>query len=85
MNLGDYSVCVNAATMALIDAGIPMKDYVCACSASYIEDTPILGKLNCRYVYNLYIIVALAMSRTLRAQHSIFSYVWLSWKFSWHH
>ena len=41
---GDYSVCVNAATMALIDAGIPMKDFVCACSASYIEDTPILGE-----------------------------------------
>lgn len=47
IHIGDYSVCVNAATMALIDAGIPMKDYVCACSASYIEDTPILGKLNC--------------------------------------
>ncbi len=42
--VGDYSVCVNAATMALIDAGIPMKDFVCACSASYIEDTPILGE-----------------------------------------
>lgn len=41
--IGDYSVCVNAATMALIDAGIPMKDFVCACSASYIEDTPLLG------------------------------------------
>ena len=44
---GDYSVCVNAATVALIDAGIPMKDFVCACSASYIEDTPILGECNC--------------------------------------
>jgi len=43
---GDYSVCVNAATMALIDAGIPMKDFVCACSASYVEDTPILGELH---------------------------------------
>lgn len=41
---GDYSVCVNAATMALIDAGIPMKDFVCACSASYVEDTSILGE-----------------------------------------
>ncbi len=49
ITLGDYSVCVNAATMALIDAGIPMKDYVCACSASYIEDTPILGKLVCLF------------------------------------
>lgn len=46
---GDYSVCVNAATMALIDAGIPMKDFVCACSASYVEDTSILGK-QCMYL-----------------------------------
>lgn len=37
-------MCVNAATMALIDAGVPMKDFVCACSAGYIEDTPLLGK-----------------------------------------
>ncbi len=40
---GNRCVSVNAATMALIDAGIPMKDYVCACSASYIQDTPMLG------------------------------------------
>ena len=34
---------INAATMALIDAGIPLKDFVCASSAGYIEDTPLLG------------------------------------------
>lgn len=39
---GNCSVCVNAATMALIDAGIPMKDYVCASTAGYIQDTPML-------------------------------------------
>ncbi len=33
---------MNAATLATIDAGIPMKDYVCACSASFVEDTPIV-------------------------------------------
>lgn len=33
---------MNAATLAVIDAGIPMKDYVCACSASYIKDTALL-------------------------------------------
>lgn len=38
-------MCVNAATMALIDAGVPIKDFVCACSAGYIEDTPLLGKV----------------------------------------
>lgn len=31
---GIYSACVNAATLALIDAGIPIKEYVCACTAS---------------------------------------------------
>ena len=40
---GNRSAAVNAATMALIDAGVPIRDFVCACSASYIEDTPILG------------------------------------------
>src|SRR5690606_12656541 len=27
------AACVNAATLALIDAGIPILDYMCACSA----------------------------------------------------
>lgn len=31
---GVYSACVNAATLALIDAGIPLKEYVCSCTAS---------------------------------------------------
>merc|ERR1712183_956293 len=30
----DYAVSVNASTLALIDAGITMKDYIIACSAS---------------------------------------------------
>uniref|UniRef100_A0A8C5PXB1 Exosome complex component RRP41 n=1 Tax=Leptobrachium leishanense TaxID=445787 RepID=A0A8C5PXB1_9ANUR len=38
---GNYCTCVNAATLAIIDAGIPMRDYVCACSAGFIEDTPL--------------------------------------------
>ncbi|NP_001088679.1 exosome component 4 S homeolog [Xenopus laevis] len=38
---GNYCTCVNAATLAVIDAGIPMRDYVCACSAGFIEDTPL--------------------------------------------
>lgn len=41
--IGNKCVCINAATMALIDAGVPIKDFVCACSAGYIEDTPLLG------------------------------------------
>ncbi|XP_068091104.1 exosome complex component RRP41 [Hyperolius riggenbachi] len=39
---GNYSTCVNAATLAVIDAGIPMRDYVCACSAGFVEDTPLV-------------------------------------------
>ena len=35
---------INAITMALIDAGIPMRDYVCATSATLINDIPIVGK-----------------------------------------
>nr|XP_006116411.1 exosome complex component RRP41 [Pelodiscus sinensis] len=42
---GNYCACVNAATLATIDAGIPMRDYVCASSAGFIEDTP-LADLN---------------------------------------
>lgn len=34
---------INAITMALIDAGIPMKEYVCATSVTLINDTPIIG------------------------------------------
>ncbi|KAI8790746.1 exosome complex component RRP41 [Biomphalaria glabrata] len=39
---GNYCASVNAATLALIDAGIPMKDYVIACSGSFVKDTPIV-------------------------------------------
>jgi exosome complex component RRP41 len=27
------AACLNASTLALIDAGIPMKDYICACTS----------------------------------------------------
>ena len=30
--------------MALVDAGIPMNDFVSASTAGYIEDTPLLGR-----------------------------------------
>ena len=41
---GNRAACINAATMALVDAGVPMKEFVCACSAGYLEDTPIIGE-----------------------------------------
>uniref|UniRef100_A0A0K8R805 Exosome complex component RRP41 n=1 Tax=Ixodes ricinus TaxID=34613 RepID=A0A0K8R805_IXORI len=39
---GTLSVCVNAATLALIDAGIALKDYVCACSVGFIDGVPLV-------------------------------------------
>ena len=39
---GNYCACVNAATLALIDAGIPMRDYVSACTASLVNDIPLV-------------------------------------------
>ncbi|KAG5881136.1 hypothetical protein JTB14_020839 [Gonioctena quinquepunctata] len=40
---GIYPACVNAATLALIDAGIPIKEYVCACTASLANnDVPMI-------------------------------------------
>ncbi|KAJ1973703.1 Exosome non-catalytic core component [Dimargaris xerosporica] len=39
---GNIQTCINAATLALIDAGVAMTDYVCACSAGYIDETPVL-------------------------------------------
>lgn len=40
---GIYPACVNAATLALIDAGIPLHEYVCACTASLANgDVPLV-------------------------------------------
>lgn len=39
---GNYCASVNAATLALMDAGIPIKDHVIACSGSLIRDTPVI-------------------------------------------
>lgn len=40
---GTRSACINAATLALSDAGIPMRDIVTSCSAGYLNGTPLLG------------------------------------------
>ncbi|XP_054275833.1 exosome complex component RRP41 [Macrosteles quadrilineatus] len=40
---GNYCACVNAATLALIDAGIPIREYVVACTASLANgDVPMV-------------------------------------------
>ncbi|BAT92754.1 hypothetical protein VIGAN_07158100 [Vigna angularis var. angularis] len=39
---GTRSACINAATLALADAGIPMRDLVTSCSAGYLNSTSLL-------------------------------------------
>jgi exosome complex component RRP41 len=39
---GVRSAALNAAVLALADAGIPMRDTMAACSAGYLDGTPIL-------------------------------------------
>ncbi|KAI8988036.1 exosome component 4 [Mycotypha africana] len=39
---GLLQACINAASLALIDAGIPMMDFACACSAGCIDKEPVL-------------------------------------------
>ncbi|PKA64240.1 putative polyribonucleotide nucleotidyltransferase 1, chloroplastic [Apostasia shenzhenica] len=41
-NYGTRSACINAATLALADAGIPMRDLVTSCSSGYLCSTPLL-------------------------------------------
>nr|XP_023875522.1 exosome complex component RRP41 homolog [Quercus suber] len=36
---GTRSACINAATLALADAGIPMRDLVTSCSSGYLNFT----------------------------------------------
>jgi len=39
---GEYSACVNAAMMALVDAGVPIRDGVVSCTASLVRATPLV-------------------------------------------
>ncbi len=41
--LGELAACINAVSLALIDAGIAMTDFVVACSAGYIQQTLLCG------------------------------------------
>jgi exosome complex component RRP41 len=40
---GVLQTAINAVTLALVDAGIPMNDYICATSAGLVDDNAILG------------------------------------------
>lgn len=39
---GQLSAAINAANLALIDAGIPMKDFLISCTVGFINKTPVL-------------------------------------------
>lgn len=49
INSGTRSACINAASLALADAGIPMRDIVASCAAGYLNNTPLLGMLGALY------------------------------------
>ncbi|XP_015922660.1 exosome complex component RRP41 [Parasteatoda tepidariorum] len=38
---GNLSACINAGTLALINAAIPLKDYLCACCSGFVNETPL--------------------------------------------
>lgn len=38
----NMSACINAATLALIHAGVPIKDFVVSCSATLIDDNTLV-------------------------------------------
>jgi exosome complex component RRP41 len=42
--VGVLQTAINAVTLALVDAGIPMNDYICATSAGLVDNNAILGK-----------------------------------------
>jgi ribonuclease PH len=46
--VGVLQTAINAVTLALVDAGIPMNDYICATSAGLVDDNAILGKFRSR-------------------------------------
>ena len=39
---GLVAAAINGATLALVDAGVPLDDMACACSAGVVEGEPIL-------------------------------------------
>ena len=42
---GLLSACINATTLALVNAGIPMSDLLVSCTVGYIEKTSLIGML----------------------------------------
>ena len=40
---GALGASINAVSLALMDAGVPMKDFVVACTAGYLEQATLVG------------------------------------------
>ena len=49
---GNLAAAINAVTLALVDAGIPMVDYVCACTAGFTAGTVMLGMLHANVLHS---------------------------------
>ena len=39
---GVLAACINAVSLALMDAGVPLKDFLTACTVGYIDNTALL-------------------------------------------
>lgn len=44
---GHLSACVNCASLALMDAGIPLRGFVTSCSAAMVDEEAIVGTMLC--------------------------------------
>ncbi|KAL7749062.1 Exosome non-catalytic core component [Sorochytrium milnesiophthora] len=77
---GQVQACINAATLAVIHAGIPVTDYVVACTVGNISGTPMLDlnhieesqnvpELTVAYMPKLGKVVLLQMESRLHCDH----------------
>lgn len=62
---GVLAAAVNALTLALCNAGVPMKDMLCACSVGLADNTPMIGKNNRRGVQYASMLLSLTLSLSL--------------------
>ena len=58
---GTRAACINAASIALADAGIPMRDLVVSCAAGYLNSTPLLG-ISVFYYFYLFLFLSIKKS-----------------------
>lgn len=78
---GEICAAVNAATLALIDAGICMREFICACTASLTNDgVPLLDVSHLEEICGCPTLAIAAIPRT-DAEHQSVAFVELSQKF----